>query len=266
MSDEVSEGAEAQESADFQPQSLSTIFAAADEAASEEKSEAPAPEGETQPQADTQASEDDTGEKEADSAPESDKSESDSHTVPLAVMMKERDGRKSERARADRLEAEMKALKEGDTKRPSVFDNEEEFVSHIESRATQMAENRFFAMSEKLAVDSFGEEVVSTAMERLAEIVQTNPQLAVRFKDSASPYHEAVKIVEEQEKVQAALDGTLEEQAREAGRKEALNEKAKQSQESEESEIPSSLAAVGSTGVGAGSNWQGPTPISKALQ
>lgn len=268
------------EVADFEPKALDSILSRAEEPAEEEKPEAssaPSSDDKTpsKPEEKPESSEkkpdekgekkaDDTGDKKADSPPESEKEDdSKSHSVPLAVVMDERERRKQAEARAAELEKQLNS-REGETQRPSVFDNEEAFRSDIEGRALQMAESRVFKMSEHLAVEQYGEETVQSAVNRLAELVKEDQQLAVRFRDAPSPFHEAVKIVQEKEKVQAALDGSLEKEIEERVRAEIKSEAEKK--QAEEDEIPSSLAAVSSNGVGAGSTWQGPTPIEKALQ
>jgi len=273
MSEDQVETTEAQDTG-FQPQALDSILTRAEEP-EEDKSEASLPkpesEGSKEPEGDKKPADDelkdekpkDTGEKEDDPPPGSKKEDDDkSHSVPLAAMMEERDRRKQAEKRAQELEQQLQG--NGEQARPSVFDNEDAFRTDIESKAVQLAESRVFKMSEHLAVDQYGEEVVQTAVNRLAELVKEDQQLAVRFRDAASPFHEAMKIVEEKEKVQAALDGSLEKEIREKVEAELKSEAEKK--KAEEDEIPSSLAGVSSNGVGAGSTWQGPTKLEDALQ
>lgn len=270
---------------DFTPSSLESIFQTADIAPAEDdtgttedtpktdtsdsstkaepgKTEEKAGGEDTKPDDKSEASTDDkdTGDKDTDAPPASDKKDDDSksHSVPLAVMLEEREKRKS-------AEAELQKLKEGsqeEQQKPSVFDDEDAYRDSIQNAVRGEFQQKFLAMSEKMAVDQHGEEAVQAAVDRLADFAKKDPQLAVRFRDATSPFHEAIEIVKEQEELEAYRNGTLKEQLKEQARKELEAEQ----QKAEEDEIPGSLASESGTGVGAGSEWQGPTKLEDALQ
>lgn len=254
-----------EQQAEFEPQSLDTIFAAADRA--EEETEAPKAETvEKTPdakadEATAETKDEDTGVKQEDesSPPDEEAKDSDKPNVPLAALMDERDKRKSLEQRIQQLEQE-KAQAQPE-KKPSVFEDEDQYRQSIVQEVEQNYNTRFLAMSEKLAVDQYGKETVETAINRLSEYAQENPLLAARFRDAASPFHEAVAIVQEQEKANMALTGEYDKKIAE------LTEQLEQLKKTkaEEDEIPSSLAGESGTGV-SGNDWSGPTDLKDALQ
>ena len=151
-------------------------------------------------------------EEEKASEKESEKSEEDKEAKPeekeskglISAMLAERGKRQA-------LETENKELKEklvpAEVTEPiSVFNDEAGFVAEQDAKVATTLYQERLANSQEDAIEKYGEEIVETAMTRLAELTKDNQQLAVRFTNARRPFMEAVRIVKEHEEESAARD------------------------------------------------------------
>ncbi len=226
----------------------------------------PEPEAEAKPTEDTGA-QPDKAEPKADSSPES------QSTVPISALHGERDRRQAAEQRAASLEAQ---LSEQEKPQPtSVFEDEGEFRKEIDEKVEVMLANQRYMTSEWHARREFGNKKVDLVMERFAQLAEESPEYTRRVRESQSPYHEAIDIVEKAdradrlddvEKREADIQKRIDEGVAKAlaERDKADKSKAAEADKLRDS-IPESLASQPSHGGLKGSDWSGPTPLKNII-
>lgn len=165
---------------------LDDVFPADDqeqtEAASEVVEEAPAPERV----------------EEAPVAPEALNQEAETHTaaeeaevrqVPLNVVLDERDRRKAAEQERDRYKQQWEAAQQRQQPQnvPDPYDDPQGFAAYQEQRVQEAVTQQRFQMSELMAKQQHGEEVVTKASQWALEKANSDPTFAAAYHRQAHP-------------------------------------------------------------------------------
>lgn len=174
----------------------------------ETPAEAPEP-VEAEPQ-EAEAPEADTGEEEA--APPV--AEPKPQDVPLTAMLDERDKRKKAEMRAKELEAQLKSMEAPQSQMPDVIEDQAGFTAALDQRVEQRFNQFKVQMSNRVATEKFGADVVAETMEFFNE----NPQLSHQFIAEELPMVSAVEFYQRQKfmsSVQGDPQAAIEQRAKE---------------------------------------------------
>ena len=106
--------------------------------------------------------------------------------VPLAAMLDERDKRKAAERERDELRA-AQAARQSPAEVPDPYDDPDGFKAHIGEQLANQALSQRFDISETMARDKHGDDVVTAAMEWGANRAQTNPGFRDEFLSQKNP-------------------------------------------------------------------------------
>ena len=159
----------------------------------------------------------------------------------LTAVMDEREKRQAAVKRAEELEAKL-AQFEKPEEEVSIFTDEEAWKTQQENKVQQELRNTALNMSQAFAEEVFGPDKVAQAAEWMKNEGIKSPYSVSRFNSAKLPFHEAVKMFDEE---QARLDPD----AYKAKLKAEIMEELKQLPgEDKPDPIPSSLASKRSAG------------------
>lgn len=141
---------------------------------------------------------------ETEAEPKESETPSDTEKDPswhLKAVLDERDKRQAAQREAQQLREQLDELKKGkDAPKTSVFDDEGKFRSEILTDIEQSRLNDKLNMSQALAEDKWGADVVAAKVKVFSELAKESPEIRAEFRDAALPYHAMVRIVDRHEK------------------------------------------------------------------
>lgn len=158
--------------------------------------------------------------------------------IPIQALLDERDKRKM-------LEAQVAALQrqQAPQKLPDPVEDAAGYTRAIQEHVEQLRQSDRLAMSQFLAEDKFGKEMVDEAM----AFFDTQPRhVSAQFLTERSPFHAAVQWYQSHKAMQERTSPDYETKLRDKIKAELMAEMQQQVQPS--TRIPRSLAQAGSTG------------------
>jgi hypothetical protein len=160
----------------------------------------------------------------------------------LTAVMDEREKRQAAVKKAEELEARLAEFERKTEEEVSIFTDEEAWKAQQENKVQQELRNTALNMSQAFAEEVFGPDKVAQAAEWMKNEGIKSPYSVSRFNSAKLPFHEAVKMFDEE---QARLDPD----AYKAKLKAEIMEELKQVPEEDKPDpIPSSLASKRSAG------------------
>ena len=176
--------------------------------------------------------------------------------VPLAALHEERDRRKA-------LEAQLAAQPRKEPEpMPDVFDDAEGYTKRLQTDIQQTAQTVRLDLSEDLARQTHGDELVDAAMEAFKP--HANTALHQQILAARNPYAELVRWHKQQEI--AAQIGNDPDAWREAERAKLREEiQAEMAAKAVADLKAPSLANQPNVGARSGPTWAGPTPLSSVI-
>ena len=121
----------------------------------------------------------------------------------LTAVMDEREKRQAAVKKAEELEAKLKAFEAPPEEEVSIFTDEEAWKTQQENKVQQELRNTALNMSQAFAEEVFGSDKVAQAAEWMKNEGIKSPYAVNRFNGAKLPFHEAVKMFDEE---QARLD------------------------------------------------------------
>lgn len=134
-------------------------------------------------------------EPEALPAPVEPEARPDPQHVPITAMLDERDKRKAEAERANKAEAELAQirLQQQPQALPDMFEDPDGFRAHQESLVYQQALGTKLDISEEMARDKFGDELVDKARDWALGMFQNRPGYQQEVFQQRNPYRYVVE-------------------------------------------------------------------------
>ena len=124
--------------------------------------------------------------------------------VPISAMHGERDRRQA----AEKENADLRAkLEETNKTDPtSVFEDEAKFRTEISTDFNKLLNNQSLNQSEFFTAREIGRDVLDQKIAQFKSMAENNPELAQRFANAISPYHELVDIVNQHDEMDKMKD------------------------------------------------------------
>lgn len=124
--------------------------------------------------------------------------------VPLSAMHGERDRRQA----AEKENADLRAkIEEANKIDPtSVFEDESKFRNELSADFSQQLNNQSLNQSEFFAAREIGRTELDQKIGVFKTLAENNPELAQRFGNAVSPYHELIEIVDQHDEMDKMKD------------------------------------------------------------
>ena len=217
-----------------------------------------------------EVAEEETPEEEASEEPEKPKAEEpkeepEEKTVPLAALQSERREKRELAERLERLERQVSQPQQEAPKAPDMFSDPDGFQRYLSQQMASVASNTQLNISEDMAREAHGDEVVEAALAAAKEA-----GVAGQFSRQRHPWGAMVKWHQQQQQMaEIAQAGGLEaytQRIKEQARAEALREAQAEAvvKDAQSARAPS-LAGKPNLGTRQGQEWAGPTPLDDIL-
>jgi hypothetical protein len=131
-------------------------------------------------------------------------SQEEQRQVPYEALREERRKRQELEDRLKAFEQRMQGQSQQGEEKPDWWDDPEKAASTLQQQFQEQLINERFNMSETLARQQFGSEVVDQDIETFKELVENRPHLAQELRNSSHPYQFVHDTVQREQIAQKA--------------------------------------------------------------
>lgn len=171
-------------------------------------------------------------------------------SIPVTALLDERDKRKEAQRRAEELERRLAQLEQAQQPKPDFLDDPEAALRHQQESVRFQIWNERLNMSEMLARQAYGDDLVAQAQEAFGAAARDNPALQMELQRQRNPYDFVVKWHKRNSFISEVGDDpeTWKNAQREALKAEILAELQAQQPVQQQPRIPGSLASAPAAG------------------
>ena len=119
--------------------------------------------------------------------------------IPISALLDEREKRQAAERQAQEYQRRIQEFEAAQKPKPDFFDNPDAVIAAERAQVQQMLWNERLNMSEMLARQAHGDDLVTQAAEAYAQAAKQNPALAFDLQRQPNPYGHVVQLHKKQQ-------------------------------------------------------------------